>query len=886
VAYDVALAPDGQTLAVACRDRAVYLFSRDGVLEQALRGHGDHVLSVAFAPAGGELYSLSWAGELIRWVLPQGGKQVLRPPGSSARRIAVSADGKLVALGRVDGVVELISASDGRQVRRLPAHRGSVLALAFRPGKPQLASAGIDQPIRLWAMPSGELLQSITDHKGAVTRLVFGPDGERLVSGGRDGGVRIHALDPATKQRVVVRGHDDSIMALAFAPRVELIASAAGDREVRLWQANTGSALGGHSVHRSFVMGLAFSPDGTVLASAGYDRSVVLWQPALARARPNGAAHAAGVTRASFSADGRRILSAGADRRIGVWRSESGELLKMIAGHESGVSEAVELPDGGDLASAGYDRSVRLWTRAGKAVAILRGHSGKLRGLSASPDGKTILSYGDDATLRLWARDRISPLRTFSGHRSSVVKARFARDGQSFASASMDGSVRLWQANKGWQSRILHSGAQPVFGMDYSQGGRRLVAVGDEGIVRLWDLARGTVRVVTQGLPRTVDVAFHPDGSRLGLASADGNARIVTIDDPARTIVLRGHRGEVNSIAFSNDGTRALTASDDGTVRLWRAGDGMPLWRTVFAGVGSGEVLSQAGWRAISGGDGVPRIGPVLRRYLGRNARRATLSPSNATICLETLEHRIELWRGFGVQPLASDTAVQPAALVAIDQGCVFIDGARARHLRYDEQRTRVVRAAIDGQAQTLGRFSGGFLVGAGGWVRRLDADGKPLGRLALGADATAVGQVQQQIAAGDARGQIRLIGSSGANVVIPALEAAPAAAVTWVGDGPRGTMVVGYADGHVGLWELAGGRKINGARLHGPIDSVVETRGALFAASQLGDGVTWNTAVLYRPYCSVLRDVWDRVSQLWIGGRLIKTGRPREHGCLRPTGP
>ena len=36
-------------------------------------------------------------------------------------------------------------------------------------------------------------------------------------------------------------------------------------------------------------------------------------------------------------------------------------------------------------------------------------------------------------------------------------------------------------------------------------------------------------------------------------------------------ITLRGHNGEVNSVAFSSDGRRIVSASDDETIKVWSA---------------------------------------------------------------------------------------------------------------------------------------------------------------------------------------------------------------------------------------------------------------------------------------------------------------------------
>jgi len=69
-------------------------------------------------------------------------------------------------------------------------------------------------------------------------------------------------------------------------------------------------------------------------------------------------------------------------------------------------------------------------------------------------------------------------------------------------------------------------------------------------------------------------VSFGPDRARIVTASGDYTARIWDAGTGKEIMVLRGHRGNVNSAAFSPDGARIVTASTDGTARIWDAATG------------------------------------------------------------------------------------------------------------------------------------------------------------------------------------------------------------------------------------------------------------------------------------------------------------------------
>jgi WD40 repeat protein/serine/threonine protein kinase len=294
------------------------------------RGHARGVSCAVFLPPDGRmLASVDWDRNLKIWD-PTGQNETRTFPTGldSVSKIAVSSDGRWLALAGRGPHVLIKNIASGDVVARLP-HDRPVLGLAFSPDNKWVATAGQDGMVRLWETQSWQNRQSHRTHNGPITALAFSPDSLKLASAGDDGTVRFWHL-------------------------VEMISN---------------DDVGKHG---QAVTSLTFSPNGRYLASGSRDWTTKVWDMEASKDGKEPlklVGHGLAVTAVMFSPDGKRLATGSEDRTVKIWEIISGQELLTLRGHTNGITSLSFSPNGKELASASKDGTVKIWdaTERGKA---------------------------------------------------------------------------------------------------------------------------------------------------------------------------------------------------------------------------------------------------------------------------------------------------------------------------------------------------------------------------------------------------------------------------------------------------------------------------------------------------------------------------------------
>ncbi|GAB1516049.1 nSTAND1 domain-containing NTPase [Actinophytocola sp. KF-1] len=580
----VRFSPDASMLAVSSlrsgnvEESGVRIWSvPDGRLIRRLRHNLNAFGPVSWRPDGGAIAAVSvdpegvgrvgeWeprTGNLIRWVTPAGG---------DAASIAYGTAGDRLAVGHLDGTLDLWEPATGKLVARHDDHlmtavgdtgEGVPVQVAF--SAELLASTSfMDNTIRLWNARTGAPVRQFAD----VTR---------------------HPSDAA-----------QGPIALAFGSDGSLLYTNSDTTTLTAWQTLNGSYSGtlapgpraGTTVGKT-VLAIAVSGDGRTKVAATSDGTILRWHSNPSwYVKPIGS-----VTAVAFSPDGRSLLAGDSEGELDSWEAASGR--QLASTRLDGAVLATRYTRRGDRITGTVDGT---FTVTAARAGFARPRSVRLAGrqfrgeLALSPDGSVFaaahqspvtvddpvdhkVTVYDVATLErraeldLGTKSVAGLTFTPDGRR---LLALVNTDGDSTPDGDPDGAISStmisWRApGFDGEKRVLLD-RNTLATLALTPDGRPVLTAGTDGAIQVRDPVTGEQRDSFGSHTATVrEIAVSPDGRMAAtITTEDPVVRLWDLNSHELLATLSGHGGALNEIEFSPDGTVLASGGTDTDVGVWR----------------------------------------------------------------------------------------------------------------------------------------------------------------------------------------------------------------------------------------------------------------------------------------------------------------------------
>jgi WD40 repeat protein len=350
-----------------------------------------NILSATFSPDGQILATCDTDCHVRLWEVKTG-KLLLICQGHNnwVRAIAFSLDGQILASCGADCTVKLWNVQDGICIKTLMGHDHEVFSVAFSPIPPTpLTKGGEIPPTPL--NKGGEIPPTPLTKGGEIPPTPLNKGGEIPPTPLNKGG----EIPPTPLNK----GGEIPPTPLNKGGYGGILASASGDRTIKIWDIETGSCLKTLTGHTDWVRSVAFSLDGQILASGSADCTIKLWDVADGKCLKTLTEHTGWVREVAFSPIRPTPLTKGGYAGIPLTKGGWGD-----PAYQGGLGGS-RLPRGvgGILASCSSDRTIKLWDISeGKCLKTYTGHSNAVYSIAFNPIPPTPLSKGGWGDLSKW----------------------------------------------------------------------------------------------------------------------------------------------------------------------------------------------------------------------------------------------------------------------------------------------------------------------------------------------------------------------------------------------------------------------------------------------------------------------------------------------------
>nr|WP_070958574.1 TIR domain-containing protein [Hyphomonas sp. Mor2] len=513
---------DGETIVTGHEDGGVAVWNAlDGKVRYSKSEHAKAIWTLAVSPDGSHFASGDTDGVANVWRV-RDGKLIAQYLASDINAswttgIDFSAEHDLVAIGKKNGEVFIVSSDTKQIIQTLSDPGEDVLAVAISPDGTSVAAAFEENSVLVWDTETGALLWEFDGLARPPTTLAFSSDGLQLGFGTFGPMNKYWDFTDGGKLKSITE-QDGWRQYELYSPNLEHHLRI-DDGKVRVWDRTLESPVYIDPPMRAELR--AVSPDGQHLAISDGKRRIAILDAQNGQTLKSiridyDLMRTSSIRQIGFSPDGTELFAATIDG-VHWWNVRTGESSKHLGGRDNIVSVAYS-PDESLIMSVDYDGPARIWNGSDQSLRLaLPPLNERILVAVFSPDGRKIVTGESDGIVSVRDSRTAEVEYSFKAHQKGVRFIDFSANGEFLITGSTDAHINVWRGDsqKPHFSLPLRTNKPSAISIFEASGRSFLVAPWNTSAARIWDLRTGeTIMELETSATLGINAAYLVPGTR------------------------------------------------------------------------------------------------------------------------------------------------------------------------------------------------------------------------------------------------------------------------------------------------------------------------------------------------------------------------------------